>query len=89
MCKGFSEDMVNSTRTPKLYQAKPMKRSRADCFTEHGWHTFDGFLYEADKLARCVDWARHHYFKTPFTYFASVNFTQHVKPKDMKYAFTL
>lgn len=76
--------MVNSTRTPKLYQTKPKKRSRSNYFTEHGWHTLDGFLYEADKFARCVEWAKNRYFKTPFTYFVSVNFTEDIKPVDMK-----
>ena len=76
--------MVNSTRTPKLYQERPEKRSRQTFFTEHGWHTTDGFLYEADAFARCVNWAKHHYFTTPFTYFASVDFTQDIDPKDMK-----
>ncbi|MBX9677431.1 MAG: hypothetical protein K2X38_01620 [Gemmataceae bacterium] len=76
--------MVNSSRTPKLYQANPKKRSRDKFFTEHGWHTLDGFLYEADRFARCVEWAKNRYFKTPFTYFVSVNFTQDITPADMK-----
>jgi hypothetical protein len=53
-------------------------------FTEDGWHTLDGYLYEADKLSRCVQWARRRYFTSEFAYFASINFTQDKTAADMK-----
>jgi hypothetical protein len=41
-------------------------------------------MYEADKLSRCVQWARRRYFTSEFTYFASINFTQDMTADEMK-----
>ncbi len=41
-------------------------------------------MYEADKLSRCVQWARRRYFTSEFTYFASINFTQDMTAAEMK-----
>jgi hypothetical protein len=41
-------------------------------------------LYEADKLARCVQWARRKYFTSEFTYFVSINFTDDLTAAEMK-----
>jgi hypothetical protein len=67
-----------------LFQVRPKKRVRPLHYTEDGWHTLDGYLYEADKLARCVQWARRRYFTTEFTSFASINFTQDLTATEMK-----
>ena len=69
---------------PRLFQVRPKKRLRPIHYTEDGWYTLDGFLYEADKLARCVQWARRRYFTSEFTYFASINFTQDLTAAEMK-----
>jgi hypothetical protein len=61
-----------------------MKRVRPLHYTEDGWYTLDGFLYEADKLSRCVQWARRKYFTSEFTYFASINFTDDLTAAEMK-----
>lgn len=75
--------MVHTTRTPRLYQSNPPKRSRDKFFKENGWNTVDGYLYEADKATRCVEWAACHYFKTPFTYFVSLNFLDDLDPPEL------
>lgn len=80
--------MLNSTPAPKLFQLRPKKRHRPLGYTEDGWHTLDGFLYEADKLSRCVQWARRRYFPSEFTYFASINFTEDMTAADMKAAWS-
>ncbi len=67
-----------------MFQVRPKKRLRPLHYTEDGWHTIDGYLYEADKLARCVQWARRRYFTTEFTTFASINFTQDLTAAEMK-----
>lgn len=41
-------------------------------------------MYEADKLSRCVQWARRRYFMSEFTFFASINFTQDMTAAEMK-----
>lgn len=41
-------------------------------------------MYESDKLSRCVQWAKQRYFKSEFTYFVSINFTQDMTADDMK-----
>lgn len=76
--------MIDSTPAPKLIQVRPKKRLRPLHYTEDGWYTLDGFLYEADKLARCVQWARRRYFTTEFTFFASINFTDDMTADQMK-----
>ncbi len=53
-------------------------------FQEDGWYTLDGYIYEADKLSRCVAWARHRYFKDEFTFFASINIMQDLTAAEMK-----
>jgi hypothetical protein len=75
---------VNRQPPEKLYQTRPVRRLRPPGFTEDGWHTLDGFLYESDKLARCVMWARRRYFQTEFTSFASINITEDVTAAEMK-----
>lgn len=67
-----------------MFHVRPKKRLRPLHYTEDGWHTLDGYLYESDKLARCVQWARHHYFTSEFTYFASINFTEDMTAAEMK-----
>lgn len=76
--------MIDSTPAPKLFQVRPKKRLRPLHYTEDGWYTVDGYLYEADKLSRCVQWARRRYFTSEFTYFASINFTQDMTAAEMK-----
>ena len=76
--------MIDSTPAPKLFQVRPKKRLRPLHYTEDGWYTLDGFLYEADKLSRCVQWARRRYFTTEFTFFASINFTADLTAAEMK-----
>jgi hypothetical protein len=76
--------MVYTTPTQRLYQVRPKRRSRPACFQEHGWHTRDGHAYEADKLSRCVDWAKHRYFPGPFTWFVSVNVMTDMTASEMK-----
>lgn len=41
-------------------------------------------MYEADKLSRCVQWARGRYFTSEFTLFASINFTEDMTAAEMK-----
>ena len=41
-------------------------------------------MYEADKLSRCVQWARRRYFATEFTFFASINFTDDLTADQLK-----
>ncbi len=41
-------------------------------------------MYEADKLSRCVQWARRRYFTSEFTFFASINFTEDMTAAEMK-----
>lgn len=67
-----------------MFQLRPKKRLRPLHYTEDGWHTLDGYLYEADKLARCVQWARRRYFTSEFTAFASINFTEDMTAAEMK-----
>jgi hypothetical protein len=67
-----------------LYQVRPKKRLRPLHYTEDGWHTLDGFLYEADKLSRCVQWARRRSFTSEFTFFCSINFTDYMTAAEMK-----
>lgn len=76
--------MVYSTQNKKLYQVRPKKRKRPFGYTEDGWFTTDGYLYESDRLSRCVDWARTHLFQTEFTYFVSVNITEDMTPDELK-----
>ncbi|MEO2090169.1 MAG: hypothetical protein ABGY75_11810 [Gemmataceae bacterium] len=57
-------------------------------YTEDGWYTLDGFKYEADKLSRCVQWARRRYFTSEFTFFASINFTEDLTAAEMKAAWS-
>jgi len=76
--------VIDSTPAPKLFQVRPKKRLRPLHYTEDGWYTLDGFLYEADKLSRCVQWARRRYFTTEFTFFASINFTDDLTAAEMK-----
>jgi len=76
--------MIDSTQPEKIYQLRPKKRLRPFGYTEDGWHTRDGYLYEADKLSRCVAWARRRYFKDEFTFFASINITEDVAADRMK-----
>jgi hypothetical protein len=71
-----------------LFQVRPKKRVRPLGYTEDGWYTLDGYLYESDKLARCVQWARRRYFTSEFTYFASINFTQDMTASEMKVAWS-
>jgi hypothetical protein len=54
--------MVDSTSPERLYQSRPKRRVRPLGFQEDGWYTLDGYIYEADKLSRCVAWARRRYF---------------------------
>lgn len=75
---------MNPKTPDRLYQVRPKRRHRPPGYTEDGWHTLDGYLYEADKLARCVAWARRRYFQTEFTYFASINFTEDMTADEMK-----
>jgi hypothetical protein len=67
-----------------LFQLRPKKRLRSLHYTEDGWYTLDGFIYEADKLSRCVQWAKRRYFTSEFTYFASINFTEDMTAAEMK-----
>lgn len=67
-----------------MYQVRPKKRVRPLGYTEDGWHTLDGYLYESDKLARCVQWARRRYFTFEFTFFASINIMQDLTAAEMK-----
>lgn len=84
-CDGFKKrTVIDSTPAPKLFQVRPKKRLRPLHYTEDGWHTLDGFMYEADKLSRCVQWARRRYFNTEFTFFASINFTEDMTAAEMK-----
>lgn len=76
--------MIDSTPAPKLFQIRPKKRLRPLHYTEDGWHTLDGYLYESDKLARCVQWARRRYFSSEFTFFCSINFTEDMTATEMK-----
>jgi hypothetical protein len=76
--------VIDSKPAPKLFQVRPKKRVRPLGFTEDGWYTLDGFLYESDKLARCVQWARRRYFNSEFTFFVSINITQDLTAADMK-----
>lgn len=76
--------MIDSKPAPRLFQVRPKKRLRPLHYTEDGWYTLDGFLYEADKLARCVQWARRKYFTSEFTYFVSINFTDDLTAAEMK-----
>jgi hypothetical protein len=76
--------MIDSTQTEKLHQLRPKKRVRPAGYTEDGWYTLDGYIYEADKLARCVAWARRYYFKDEFTVFASINFNEDLTAHQMK-----
>lgn len=71
-----------------MFQARPKKRLRPLHYTEDGWHTLDGFLYESDKLARCVQWARRRYFPSEFTFFCSINFTEDMTADEMKAAWS-
>jgi hypothetical protein len=41
-------------------------------------------MYEADKLSRCVQWARRRYFTSEFTFFGSINFTEDMTAAEMK-----
>jgi len=41
-------------------------------------------MYEADKLSRCVQWARRRYFTSEFTFFASINFIEDMTAAEMK-----
>jgi hypothetical protein len=41
-------------------------------------------MYEADKLSRCVQWARRRYFTSEFTFFGSINFTEDMTATEMK-----
>ncbi|MBX9627210.1 MAG: hypothetical protein K2X82_25630 [Gemmataceae bacterium] len=41
-------------------------------------------MYEADKLSRCVQWARRRYFTSEFTSFGSINFTEDMTAAEMK-----
>ena len=41
-------------------------------------------MYESDKLSKCVERARKRYFKTEFTHFGSVNFTQDMNSGEMR-----
>jgi hypothetical protein len=76
--------VIDSTPAPKLFQIRPKKRLRPLHYTEDGWYTLDGYLYEADKLSRCVQWARRRYFTSEFTYFISINFTDDLTADEMK-----
>lgn len=67
-----------------MFQVRPKKRLRPLHYTEDGWYTLDGYLYESDKLARCVQWARRRYFKSEFTFFASINIMQDLTAAEMK-----
>jgi len=67
-----------------LFQIRPKKRVRPLGYTEDGWLTLDGYLYESDKLARCVQWARCRYFTSQFTFFASINIMQDLTAAEMK-----
>ena len=67
-----------------LFQRRPKTRNRPLCYREHQWHTIEGAINEADKLSRCVMWARKHYFENEFTYFASINITEDVTAKRMQ-----
>lgn len=71
-----------------MFQVRPKKRLRPLHYTEDGWHTLDGFLYESDKLARCVQWARRRYFPSEFTFFVSINIMQDVTAAEMKAAWS-
>jgi hypothetical protein len=64
--------VIDSKPSPRLFQVRPKKRVRPLGYTEDGWYTLDGYLYEADKLVRCVQWARRRYFTSEFTFFASI-----------------
>lgn len=81
---GQEANVIDSTPAPKLFQLRPKKRLRPLHYTEDGWHTLDGFMYEADKLSRCVQWARRRYFTSEFTSFASINFTEDMTADEMK-----
>lgn len=76
--------VIDSIPAPKLFQVRPKKRLRPLHYTEDGWHTLDGFMYEADKLSRCVQWARRRYFTSDFTFFGSINFTEDMTAAEMK-----
>lgn len=76
--------MLDSNPNKLLYQVRPKKRFRAPHFQEDGWHTTDGSLYESNKTAQCIDWCRHHYFRSEFTHFVTINVAQDIDPKDMK-----
>lgn len=76
--------MIDRKPAPRLYQVRPKKRVRPAGYTEDGWHTLDGYLYESDKLARCVQWARRRYFTSGFTFFASINIMQDLTAAEIK-----
>jgi hypothetical protein len=67
-----------------LYQIRPKRRKRSHSYTESQWHTTDGAIYEANKLSRCVEWARRYYFSEDFTFFVSINITQYLTAQKLK-----
>jgi hypothetical protein len=73
-----------SQPTPPHYQITPLQRKRSIAYREAGWKTIDGYLYEADKLARCIDYARKHYFPKEFTFFVSLNILNDLSDEQMK-----
>jgi hypothetical protein len=76
--------VIDSKPAPRLFQVRPKKRLRPLGYTEDGWYTLDGYLYESDKLARCVQWARCRYFTSEFTFFVSINIMQDLTAAEMK-----
>ncbi len=61
-----------------LYQSQPKKRTRISSYTENRWRTIDGYIYEANKLAKCLGAANDSY-----RYCVSVNIMQDISPDDM------
>ena len=69
---------------PPHYQITPIQRKRSINYRETGWKTIDGYLYEADKLARCIDYARKNYFHEEFTFFVSLSILNDLSGEQMK-----
>ncbi len=80
----LNQAILKRRKRPRLYQIRPRRRTRPDCYQEHGWLTLDGQAYESDRLSRCVDWAKYRYFSESFKWFVSVNVMADMTAKQMK-----